>query len=73
MIGNLLDEADASAANARLETEIETLEKRVASLLGKLDNEGYVNNAPPEVVEETRDMLEQAETDLSVAKEALAG
>lgn len=72
MIGNLLDEADTSVANARLETEIETLEKRITSLQAKLGNDAYVSNAPPAVVEETRNMLDQAETDLIVAKEALA-
>jgi valyl-tRNA synthetase len=71
MLGNLMDQEDASALCARLEQEIETLEKRVASLRGKLNNKGYIDNAPASVVEETREMLIQSELDLITAKEAL--
>jgi valyl-tRNA synthetase len=71
LLDNLMDEVDAHAACARLEDEIESLEKRVSSLRGKLSNKGYVDNAPPKLVEETREILAQAETELVAAKEAL--
>jgi valyl-tRNA synthetase len=44
---------------------------RVSSLRGKLSNKGYVDNAPAKLVEETREILAQAETELVAAKEAL--
>ena len=71
LLDNLMDEADAHAACAHLEDEIESLEKRVSSLRGKLSNKGYIDNAPPKLVEETREILAQVETDLVAAKEAL--
>ncbi|MBC8203240.1 MAG: valine--tRNA ligase [Planctomycetes bacterium] len=71
MLDNLLDEEDSHAACARLEKEIESLENKVSSLQGKLSNKGYVDNAPPAIVEETRAILAQAEADLLAAKEAL--
>ena len=71
MLENLMDEEDAHAVSARLEQEISILENRVASLHGKLSNKGYVDNAPDALVEETRAILLQAETDLTAAKEAL--
>ena len=72
LLANLMDEADAKKAIARLEEEIETLEKRVLSLRGKLSNQAYVDNAPSELVEETREILAQAESDLLAAKGALS-
>ncbi len=71
MLDNLMDEEDEHTACARLEKEIESLESKVASLRGKLSNKGYVDNAPPVIVEETRGILLQAETELHAAKEAL--
>jgi valyl-tRNA synthetase len=71
MLDNLMDKEDANAACARLEKEIESLENKVASLRGKLSNKGYVDNAPPAIVEETREILQQAEDELLSAKEAI--
>jgi valyl-tRNA synthetase len=71
ILDQLMDEDDTHAACARLEKEIESLENKVTSLRGKLSNKGYVDNAPLAIVEETRGILAQAETDLHTAKKAL--
>ncbi|MDP7009058.1 MAG: valine--tRNA ligase [Phycisphaerales bacterium] len=72
LLANLLDEEESQAACARLEQEIEALEKRIGALRGKLSNKGYVDNAPPALVEETRELLAQAEAELALAKETIA-
>ena len=69
---NMLDDSQAQERNSRLEEEIASLEERVAGLQGRLSNDSYVNNAPAEVVQETKDMLKQAEHDLDTAKDSLS-
>ena len=70
-LANLFDEKDAEANTEKLQQDIAELEKKVAGFKGRLSNENYVNNAPDNVVQETRDMLLQAEHDLETAKGAL--
>ena len=70
-LANLFDEKDAEANTEKLQQEIAELEKKVAGYKGRLLNENYVTNAPENVVQETRDMLLQAENDLETAKVAL--
>ncbi len=45
--------------------EIESLKKQIASLQKRLANSSYVDNAPVEVVNETRSQLQEAETALA--------
>ncbi len=71
LLANMFDEAEAAENNTRLAEEITALEKKVAGFKGRLANDSYVNNAPDHVVQETRDMLAQCESELAIAKEAL--
>ncbi len=70
LLADMFDEAEAEENNTRLTEEIEALEKKVAGFKARLANDSYVNNAPEHVVQETRDMLAQCETELSTAKAA---
>jgi len=70
LLSNMLDESEADENYARLKDEIAALEKKVAGFKDRLSNESYVSNAPEHVVQETRDMLTQYETELLAAKEA---
>ncbi len=50
---------------AQTAQEIETLKKQIANLQKRLANSSYVDNAPVEVVNETRSQLQEAETALA--------
>ena len=73
LLSNLVDAVDRDAERKRLEKTIEGKRKQVAGFKAKLGNKGYVDNAPPHLVEETRRMLESAEADLAAAEQGLAG
>ena len=73
LVSGLVDEADTDAERARLNKLIEAKQKQINGFEGKLANEGYVNNAKPEMVQETRDLLAAAQADLTAAEHALAG
>ncbi|MFT7473985.1 MAG: valyl-tRNA synthetase [Verrucomicrobiales bacterium] len=70
-LSGLTDEVDIDAERARIAAVIEQKAKQVAGFTGKLSNDGYVNGAPPHLVQETRDMLALAEADLAAAQESL--
>jgi valyl-tRNA synthetase len=70
-LSGLVDAVDASAERARLTRVIEEKNRAIAGFKGKLSNEGYVNKAPAERVEETRQLLAQAEADAAAAARAL--
>ena len=72
LLSNLVDAVDVDAERARLEKTIAGKQKQVAGFKGKLGNAGYVDKAPPHLVEETRRMLEAAEADLAAAESSLA-
>lgn len=72
LVSNLVDAVDLDQERERLEKAIEAKRKQIAGFQGKLGNPGYVNNAKPELVEETRRMLAAAEADLAAAEEGLA-
>ena len=57
--------------NSSKET-IDGKRKQIAGFKGKLGNEGYVKNAKPEMVEETRLKLIEAEADLAAAEAGMA-
>ena len=54
------DIVDDATERQRVEKELAGLQKRIKSMEGKLNNEGYVRSAPPELVDETRQMLADA-------------
>jgi valyl-tRNA synthetase len=72
LASGLVDAVDLDAERARLEQLVATKAKAVGGFEGKLSNAGYVNNAPPAVVEETRRRLAEAAADLEAARAALA-
>ena len=72
VLGGLLDSAERDKEKARLEKLCQQKTKQVSGFEGRLGNANYVEKAKPELVEETRRMLEQARADLEAAKAALA-
>ena len=72
LISGLSEEVDLEAEKARLEKVVADKQKEVGGLNGRLSNKGYVDNAPPHLVEETRGQLAAAEADLATAQAALA-
>ena len=71
LLSDLVDAVDAGAERTRLSKLMAEKEKASAGYKAKLANPGYVGKAPPEKVEETRQLLAQAEADLAAAKKAL--
>jgi len=72
LVSGLVDNIDVDAERDRLNKLIEAKAKQVAGFEGRLSNPGYVNNAKPELVEETRQLCEAAKADLAAAEAALA-
>jgi len=72
LLGGLVDAVDAGAERARLERTIADRERQAAGFRGKLDNPGYLAKAKPELVEETRAKLAEAEADIAAARRLLA-
>ena len=56
---------DESAEQQRAAKRREELTKKVATLKGRLSNEAYVSKAPPKLVEQTKQELAEAETELA--------
>ncbi len=71
LISGLVDELDLDAERARLQKLIEAKGNQVAGFEKKLGNPGYVNNAPDELVAETRELLDGARSDLEAAQAAM--
>ncbi|MHC4948988.1 MAG: valine--tRNA ligase, partial [Planctomycetota bacterium] len=71
LVTDLVDEVDVAAERSRLEKLAAEKRKAVEGFERKLANPGYVSKAPPEVVEESRRRLEQAQADLAAAERAL--
>ena len=61
-----------NAQKIRLEKLIVDKEKQINGFKGRLSNEGYLSNAKPEIIEETRNLLASAEADLEAAQSSLA-
>ena len=71
-LSNMFDAEEAHAQMAKLDEEIASLEKKIDGMKKRLSNESYVNNAPEHIVQESRDLLSQAEEELKSALEARA-
>jgi len=56
----------------RLAKEIKNLEQYIPRMQGKLRNENFVKNAPPELVAEEQEKLKEARTKVENLKAALA-
>ena len=72
MCSGLVDQLDVKAELARLHKVVDAKTKQIAGFEGRLNNPGYVNNAKPELVEETRRRLDEARADLAAAETAMA-
>ncbi len=72
LVSGLVEELDVGAERARLRKVIEAKTKQVDGFEKRLANPGYVNNAKPELVAETRQLLEVARSDLNAAQSAMA-
>ncbi|MDH3706133.1 MAG: valine--tRNA ligase [Acidimicrobiia bacterium] len=72
VVTGLVDVADVASEQARLTKLIADKQKQVDGFEGRLANPGYVNNAKPELVAETRELLAAARADLAAAQSALA-
>ena len=71
-ISGLNSDIDLKAQKIRLEKLIVEKEKQINGFKGRLSNEGYLSNAKPEIIEETRNLLASAEADLEAAQSSLA-
>ena len=72
LVSGLVDELDVDAERARLQKLIDGKSGQIAGFEKRLANPGYVNNAKPELVAETRELLEVARSDLAAAEAAMA-
>ncbi len=63
---------DLEKERERIENEIERLEGFLKQINGKLNNDGFVNNAPDEVVERERQKKEDTENNLAKLNEILS-
>ena len=63
---------DVDALRAKLEKDLKKIEAEIQSLKGRLNNPGFVNKAPAEVVEGARAALAEAEQQAEVLRARLA-
>ncbi|WP_441000212.1 valine--tRNA ligase [Fodinibius sp. SL11] len=63
---------DLDKERKRIQKEIDRLEGFLKSIEGKLNNDGFVNNAPEDVVQKERDKKEDTETNLKKLREILS-
>ncbi len=63
---------DADAERTRLNKRIEEVNKSIAALNGRLANKAYVDKAPAHLVEQTRDQLDAAQSELAQLRQQLA-
>ena len=63
---------DMEKEKTRLNKEMANVEKEIARLSGKLNNQGFLSKAPAEVVEGEREKLEAAKKKMTGLEETLA-
>lgn len=62
---------DITALRAKLEKNLTKLEAEVKSLAARLNNPNFVSKAPPQVVQNVKDALAEAETQVQILRERL--
>ena len=62
---------DLAALRSKLEKNLAKVEKEIQSLTGRLNNPGFVNKAPEQVIQTARDSLAEAEKQAEILKERL--
>jgi len=70
-LSQLSDEVDTGAELERLTRELAAKAKSIAAMEGRLANPGYSQKAPPHLVQQTRDQLEQAKKEHAALASAL--
>ena len=55
----------------KLEKNLAKVEKEIQSLSGRLNNPGFVNNAPAEVIESARESLAEAQKQAEILQDRL--
>ncbi len=70
-LSNLADAVDAGAEKERLTKELADLHRAIKQLEGRLSNPGYVDKAPPKLVEQTQEQLRKAKADRDTIAAAL--
>ncbi|MGP1375080.1 MAG: valine--tRNA ligase [Almyronema sp.] len=63
--------ADIEALRTKLEKDLSRVENEIKSLSGRLNNPGFVNKAPADVVQGARDALAEAETQAEILRDRL--
>ncbi|GBF79396.1 valine--tRNA ligase [Aphanothece sacrum FPU1] len=62
---------DIASLQAKLEKKLSKIEAEVKALSGRLNNPGFVNKAPQEVVQSVRDTLAEAQKQAEILRERL--
>ncbi len=62
---------DIDAEKVRIQKRIDELEKFLKGAIGKLANKSFTDNAPPEVVEETKQLVTEREIEVKNLKQSL--
>ena len=62
---------DVAALEAKLQKKLDKVEKDIKSLTGRLNNPGFVNKAPEEVIEGAKNDLAEAQKQAEILKERL--
>ena len=70
-ISGLVTAVDSEAQKARLTKLVDEKRNQISGFQNRLSNPGYLKNAKPEIITETRKMLAQAEADLKAAESSL--
>lgn len=63
--------ADLEALRAKLEKQFQRIEGEVKSLTGRLNNPGFINKAPAEIVRSARESLEEAQKQSEILRDRL--
>ncbi|MCX5641582.1 MAG: hypothetical protein NT059_12345, partial [Planctomycetota bacterium] len=71
LLVNFADAVDLGAERVRLDKVVTEKLRLISGFEGKLGNPGYLAKAKPELVAETRAMLDEAKADLDAARRSL--
>ncbi len=71
-LSNLADAIDSGAEKERLAKQLEQLRKSASAISGRLSNPGYVDKAPPKLVEESKAQLAKFNDEIAAIEGKLA-
>ena len=67
----LTDIVDLDALRGKIEKKLGKVQQEIKSLTNRLQNPGFINKAPADVVQSARDALAEAETQAAILRERL--